>query len=51
MELLHIELITPRAYALAGLSDCFCLCVCASVCESVSLCVCLSVTKQRCRDI
>ncbi len=35
---LHIVepiIITPRAYALAGLSDCFCLCVC--------LCVCLSV--------
>ncbi len=31
-------LITPRAYALAGLSDCFC--------PSVSLSVCLSVNNM-----
>ncbi len=34
---------TPRTYALAGLSDCFCPSVCPSVC--------LSVTKQRYSDI
>ncbi len=34
-----LHVITPRAYALAGLSDCFCLCVCACVCESVRLSV------------
>ncbi len=35
-------IITPRAYVVAGLSDCFCLCVCPSVRLSVCASVCPS---------